>query len=432
MIYVFDLDNTLCRLSKNVHGGWDYENAEPLASRVKKVNSLFENGHHIIVDTARGSSNPEYWFTLTTKQLENWGLKYSQLRVGSKFEADVYVDDKAINSEDFFSESKINYLKQESGGKTNVILVNRVYKEASDDRMTKLIDEYNFINQIPEEFKEYFPRITFFKSDSFKAYYEMEHYELPTLRRLMLEGSISKEELLKWISKVTSISLSLYRHEVIPVPENYLDIMHFERFKKREEELVRKSDWFSNTLAKEKVVINNVEYVNLPAIMKLFENPDFRKLVQPEFVGRWSHSDLHFSNILVDRVHDQAIFIDPRGYDFCDYYYDFGKLWHSVNGKYEMIATGQFQLSETEFSLDVNEMFTLCESLKEPLMKMLVEFSSESESQVILKTEWNEVMHFSSLIPFVLDNDGKDSRAKAAYFTSLILANEFCKKHGLL
>jgi hypothetical protein len=432
MIYVFDLDNTLCGLSKNPKGGWDYENAEPFVNRIRKVNQLYEDGHQIIIETARGATDSNYWYLLTTTQLDRWGLKYSQLRVGNKFEADIYVDDKAKQSEDFFSDSSSNYLKQESGGKTNVILVNRVYKEASDDRMTKLIDEYNFINQIPDDFKQYFPKITFFKSDGIKAYYEMEHYELPTLRRLMLEGSITKTELLSWIGKVTEISMRLYRYEEIPIPRSYLDIMHFQRYQKREDELRRKSDWFNDIFSKEKITVNGIEYINLPIIMNLFKSEKFRKLVGPEFVGRWSHSDLHFSNILVDRTKGNPIFIDPRGYDFCDYYYDFGKLWHSVNGKYEMIATRQFSLTSSEFSLHNNDMFKLCESLKEPLLDLLIEFSLETKPEVILKTEWNEVMHFSSLIPFVLDSDGEDDRAKAAYFTSLILANNFCTKYGLI
>ena len=52
-----------------------------------------------------------------------------------------------------------DYLKEESGGKTKVVLVSRVHKEAADERMLKLVDEYEFIESIPDEFKEYFPRI---------------------------------------------------------------------------------------------------------------------------------------------------------------------------------------------------------------------------------------------------------------------------------
>ena len=38
----------------------------------------------------------------TYDQLTSWGLKFHELRAGVKFAADYYIDDKAINSEDFF------------------------------------------------------------------------------------------------------------------------------------------------------------------------------------------------------------------------------------------------------------------------------------------------------------------------------------------
>ena len=56
-------------------------------------------------------------------------------------------------------------------------------------------------------------------------------------------------------------------------------------------------------------------------------------------------------------------------------------------------------------------------------------YSSEDYDDVMRKTEWNEVMHFASLVPFLLDFDGVDARSKVAYYTSVILINNFCKKY---
>jgi hypothetical protein len=151
----------------------------------------------------------------------------------------------------------------------------------------------------------------------------------------------------------------------------------------------------------------------------------------PEFVGKWSHSDLHFSNIIIDREKESVVFIDPRGYSFCDYYYDFGKMWHSVNGKYEMIATRQFVLNKDSFSFQNNSVYAFLESFKSPLMRIFAEFSNESSSTVEYKTEWNEVMHFASLIPFMFDGDGKDERAMASFYVATILANRFCDKYDI-
>jgi len=104
MIYVFDLDNTLCITHKNQIGEWDYHNSIPITKRIEKVNKLFEQGNQIIIETARGNSSKIDWFLHTEKQLISWGLKYHQLRTGIKFGADYYIDDRAINSETFFGE----------------------------------------------------------------------------------------------------------------------------------------------------------------------------------------------------------------------------------------------------------------------------------------------------------------------------------------
>ena len=322
------------------------------------------------------------------------------------------------------------YLQQESGGKTKVVLVNRIFKEATDERMLKLVDEFEFIESIPEEFKDKFPKIIFYGTDENRAFYEMEAYNLPTIRRLMLAGQIGHDEVLYWTDKITEFSLRMYNKEVIPRPDEYFDVMHFGRVRKRFDELRKKSDWFKETLQATHIEINGQTYLNTPYVVdNYFDNQRFLYGVQPEFVGRWSHSDLHYSNILIDRENDNFILVDPRGYDYCDYYYDYGKLWHSINGKYEMIASRAFTVGEGTFQLERNNMFKLCEALKSTLPDILYKYSKEDPIAVMRKTECNEVMHFIGLVPFLLDYDGIDARAKVAYYTSVILANHFCIKY---
>lgn len=102
MIYVFDLDHTLCDTKKKENGDWDYVGSAPYNDRIKKVNELYEAGNKIIVETARGCVSKRNWYTETYNQLVSWNLKFHELRTGVKFAADYYIDDKAINSEDFF------------------------------------------------------------------------------------------------------------------------------------------------------------------------------------------------------------------------------------------------------------------------------------------------------------------------------------------
>jgi capsule biosynthesis phosphatase len=104
MVYVFDIDGTICRNS-NSH----YSDSVPIVERISKINELHEAGNKIIFFSARGMSTYEgdvskvyeVYYELTKKQLDQWLVKYDQLILG-KPSADYYIDDKGIKDEDFF------------------------------------------------------------------------------------------------------------------------------------------------------------------------------------------------------------------------------------------------------------------------------------------------------------------------------------------
>ena len=102
LTYVVDLDHTLCDTVQGPDGRWKYFEATPIQSRIDVVNKLWEDGNTIIIETARGCGTKINHYEETFNQLRSWGLKFHTLRTGVKFGAEVYIDDKAINSEDFF------------------------------------------------------------------------------------------------------------------------------------------------------------------------------------------------------------------------------------------------------------------------------------------------------------------------------------------
>lgn len=321
-------------------------------------------------------------------------------------------------------------ISRESGGKTKVILVTRVHKEATDEKMPKLIDEIKMLENIPEEWRIHFPKIVFSEATTDKVYYEMPHYDLPTIRRLLFSGIFDHRDILNWIDTILDFCFEMYRREVVSIPKTYyMDCIHFARVRRRLRELSRKVATFKELIDQRIVIINGQEYINIPTILE--ELADWRAIprVFPEFISKWAHSDLHFSNILVDIGGDNFILIDPRGYPFCDYYYDYGKLWHSVNGKYEFIAESKFTLDGGDFEIDENAAYHECEKIKEGLGAILCKYSSESKDVVLMKTEFNEAMHFASVAPFLLDFDGREERALVAYYTGVCLLNQFVEKY---
>ncbi len=98
-IFIFDIDNTLCKTTKNF-----YEKAIPKKKMITLVNKLYKNGHIIKLFTSRymGRSNQNVkvvksrYKKKTENQLKSWGLNYNKLIMG-KPSYDFFVDDKSIN-----------------------------------------------------------------------------------------------------------------------------------------------------------------------------------------------------------------------------------------------------------------------------------------------------------------------------------------------
>jgi len=98
LIYI-DIDDTICRLAKPMR----YESAFPIPEAIKKVNHLYDKGHTIVMWTARGTKTGIDHRDLTLYQLNSWGLKFHELKMG-KPAYDIFIDDKNINSVDWLNE----------------------------------------------------------------------------------------------------------------------------------------------------------------------------------------------------------------------------------------------------------------------------------------------------------------------------------------
>ncbi|MDG1689763.1 MAG: HAD hydrolase family protein [Flavobacteriales bacterium] len=99
MVYCFDLDGTLCNTDGN-----NYKDSTPKKDRIEIVNTLYDEGHTILVDTARGCVSGKNYFFFTMEQLKSWGVKFHTLRTGVKFGADIFIDDKGIKDHLFFKD----------------------------------------------------------------------------------------------------------------------------------------------------------------------------------------------------------------------------------------------------------------------------------------------------------------------------------------
>jgi hydroxymethylpyrimidine pyrophosphatase-like HAD family hydrolase len=95
MIIFVDIDETICTKYKNL----DYSTADPIKENIDKINQLYSEGHTIVYWTARGTRTGHNWFHLTKLQLDQWGARYNELRMGKPV-YDLFICDKSIKIEE--------------------------------------------------------------------------------------------------------------------------------------------------------------------------------------------------------------------------------------------------------------------------------------------------------------------------------------------
>ena len=95
MKYYIDIDGIICN---NTYG--KYDEAIPIFENIKKINKKYDEGHEIILWTARGGTTGIDWRKTTEEQMKKWGVKYHSLCF-DKPEYDVIVDDKIQDIKDW-------------------------------------------------------------------------------------------------------------------------------------------------------------------------------------------------------------------------------------------------------------------------------------------------------------------------------------------
>ena len=86
--YFIDIDGVLCTDTRG-----DYYYAARDEDACEAVRELYDEGHKIVLWTARGATTGHDWRKLTTQQLASWGVPYHELRM-DKPHYDFIVDDK--------------------------------------------------------------------------------------------------------------------------------------------------------------------------------------------------------------------------------------------------------------------------------------------------------------------------------------------------
>ena len=104
-LFCFDLDEVICKNVKYKNSKLiNYNKSKPINSAIRTINKLYDDGHTIVIYTARGMTRykgnvsiiKKKLNTITANSLKSWKLKYHKLIFG-KIYYDFIIDDKSID-----------------------------------------------------------------------------------------------------------------------------------------------------------------------------------------------------------------------------------------------------------------------------------------------------------------------------------------------
>lgn len=339
-IFCFDLDNTLVTYPK-VTG--DYDTVLPINDNIKFLRSLHEDGHKIIIYTARRMRTFKSDLSLVKKniekltisQLKKFKIPYHQLILGKPY-AHFYIDDLSINSyENLPYALGYNYDKNISREFNNVT-VGENYTVKSSHNIRKIKNEIKYIKNLPLSVKNYFPEIV----DQGKNFYKIEtikgtSYSYLYLNTLLLNSDI--DLLLSSLNKIHNSKLNnkktLFKNNIY---KNY-SIKFRQRLKRIDLNL--KNNF-------------NSHIMNVLNFLDSYEEQNMGEI-------GLIHGDPVFSNIFKNS-NNNIKFIDPRAGElnafsmYGDVFYDYAKVYQSLVG-FEQVSN--YQKTDNKFCLEKKKYF---------------------------------------------------------------------------
>ncbi|MDD4932207.1 MAG: phosphotransferase [Methylacidiphilaceae bacterium] len=311
-------------------------------------------------------------------------------------------------------------------------------KEAKGDGARKLKDEVQFLLRLPQDIAEKFPRVIRYYASPSAVAMEQEFVQLPTLRKILCEGEATAGEGIEWVKRILDFLFSrVYSREARIPPDDYLEQLHFLRAWARFAETMSKAPLFEGIILADRIYVQGEECYNAPQILRVMEeDAELHRILRPSKVSPFVHGDLHFDNILVSRDTRSFKLVDPRGYEYCDPWYDAGKLYHSARGKYDLIHRGEFRVDwtveeqgrvEIDLKFYSTPAYHKYQEISENLEGLLMQYAPEEN--VAMLSLFNEAIHFISDMPFHLSRDEKEAKAVAIYGTGVWLLNRLLKDH---
>lgn len=295
-------------------------------------------------------------------------------------------------------------------------------KKISSDSF-KMTAETKWLDNIPPTLRPYTARLLDYGTENLKTFYSTEYQYAPTLSELYVFSEIGR---VTWNKILTSCTDFLNICTSIKGDKKRDQYSHQLTGNKTIERL-KKFAKVTNFNIEQELIFNNHPY---PSLLSIANNLSQYITNEPTALSTLMHGDFCFSNILYNSRNSRISVIDPRGYVFPkimeiygDYRYDIAKLSHSINGLYDFILAGRYQLTQShpyQFELTFN-ISSHHQWLQNSYNEINIAGITPSSTEIQAMT----IALFLSMLP--LHSDRPD-RQKAFIANALRLYSEFERK----
>ena len=326
-----------------------------------------------------------------------------------------------------------------SYAKLNYRLV--VKKTGSGEGRAKLINEINWLLDLPQQLKPYFSGVLEYDVESPEVYFDVPYYGSRNLREYIFDGHFDSDATIAFLKKLLDwLFDAVYSRRISKAPAGWAREKHVRRVLGRLVECSEKSPVLKRMISAQYLEINGIRYRNIKEIFsEIEENTEFLTAINPQDLIM-IHGDLHFQNILVYPGNDKGfMLVDPRGeLDGSDLYYDMGKLLHSFHGKYDFVHSDQFRLSLSWHEGIPSAHYELTNSFSEnvydEIFQKFMAFIQKcdmirNDPYWEMKALFSEAAHFSSVATFHIGKTKTADRAVVLYLIGVKLANEFYERY---
>lgn len=278
---------------------------------------------------------------------------------------------------------------------------NRGILTKTSENKDKFIGEIKWYLKLPGEIEYVTPRIFNYSIAYESPYISMEYYAYHTIHEFFLNGDLNRQQ---WADIFTRIRFVLNDFKRFNVQGGdivmSLEEMYLNKTLRRFNE-IQKDEKFRSFFQR-LIKINGKKYYSLSKIKEVLKRTIPQMLYD---IDSFSiiHGDLCFSNIMIDNDLSFIKLIDPRGrFGFYDIYgdtrYEFAKLFHSIDGKYDYIIKDMFDI---QYDLEeASIQFSILERLRDfDIYKLFLDVFNEEISIDFRKIELIEALLFLTMIP---------------------------------